>query len=518
MTTRRIRRNLVETTLASPLGTGDTTISLNAPLTSPGGEQFPTLGANEVAALTLGTGVTREIVLLTAYTAGATSGTIVRAQGGTTAQSHVAGARVVHTYTTDDFGQTNDEAQGHGLGAVGFPPPWSADAGGVAAGKGATVQDGYSGYVVLGGAQMFLGPNGWQDGVVIGPGAKASGEGIAIGPEATAIQYGSVSITDYASGQPAAGDIGIGAYLDFGNFDEATLGYAYGPPGNLAVKSTTRTDGSSQFTEATVPYYYVKLIGPGGQSGPPQSIGSQFVAAGDVVDITFNNDTELEGSLANTDEIRLYAQYGSLGADTEWLLVQTLDVSAASYPVVLTDDGSAQGDAPDPSALVGWLDSGVEGRRVMIGYGNFITSGVQAQDSVAVGPNNVLTHDRAVLIGDNLATLRDDEVRIGGLNHFMVLPGAIELATITVTSDYTIDSGNNSTVVFVDAASNPVTVTLPAAEDGRTILFKRLDATANAVSIATPGSETIDGLASEPLNDQYDAHRLVSDGVNWFRF
>jgi hypothetical protein len=73
-------------------------------------------------------------------------------------------------------------------------------------------------------------------------------------------------------------------------------------------------------------------------------------------------------------------------------------------------------------------------------------------------------------------------------------------------------------IVLADATGGAFSVTLPAvsgeAQDS-TFTVKRMNAGANAVTIATPGAETIDGAASLALSNQYDAATCATDGSNW---
>lgn len=69
------------------------------------------------------------------------------------------------------------------------------------------------------------------------------------------------------------------------------------------------------------------------------------------------------------------------------------------------------------------------------------------------------------------------------------------IRTVTTTQPLT----KNDFTVLVDASAGPVTVTLPSVNEapGQTINVKKVDATANLVTIACTGSETIDGAASK---------------------
>ncbi|MDV2504633.1 MAG: hypothetical protein RX318_11865, partial [bacterium] len=66
-----------------------------------------------------------------------------------------------------------------------------------------------------------------------------------------------------------------------------------------------------------------------------------------------------------------------------------------------------------------------------------------------------------------------------------------------------------------------VTVTLPSAGAvaGRTYIVKDESGAAgtNNITVATEGSETIDGSATDVIDYDYDSRGYFSDGTNWFR-
>ena len=84
----------------------------------------------------------------------------------------------------------------------------------------------------------------------------------------------------------------------------------------------------------------------------------------------------------------------------------------------------------------------------------------------------------------------------------------------TYTSSQTLTSAND--VVLVDASSGVVTITLPAAsETGRQFEIKKIDSSANAVTIDPNGSELLDGATTAVINNQYESLTIVSDGSAW---
>ena len=90
------------------------------------------------------------------------------------------------------------------------------------------------------------------------------------------------------------------------------------------------------------------------------------------------------------------------------------------------------------------------------------------------------------------------------------------MATATKTTSYTI--GASDTVIFADATSANVTVTLPVASGlaGYRFFVKRIDSSANTCTIARSGSDTIDGQTSFTIDQQYTAVMLVSNGSAWY--
>ena len=81
---------------------------------------------------------------------------------------------------------------------------------------------------------------------------------------------------------------------------------------------------------------------------------------------------------------------------------------------------------------------------------------------------------------------------------------------VTKTTSYTLTASD--TIVLV---SGTVTLTLPTAV-GITGKIYRIKNTSNGViTIATHGSETIDGETSASLIQKYETATIMSDGTNW---
>lgn len=83
----------------------------------------------------------------------------------------------------------------------------------------------------------------------------------------------------------------------------------------------------------------------------------------------------------------------------------------------------------------------------------------------------------------------------------------------TISSNYT---AVDADAVLVDASAGAITITLPEVTLAARVIVKKTDSSVNAITVATPGSETIDGLASLTLANKNEAYSLISDGVNWY--
>jgi hypothetical protein len=93
--------------------------------------------------------------------------------------------------------------------------------------------------------------------------------------------------------------------------------------------------------------------------------------------------------------------------------------------------------------------------------------------------------------------------------------GALATAVATLTGAATLGAGHS--VVACDASGGAFTVTLPTASGiaGRQYTIKKIDSSANAVTVDANGAETIDGNTTVTLALQWNRVTIVSDGTNW---
>ena len=92
----------------------------------------------------------------------------------------------------------------------------------------------------------------------------------------------------------------------------------------------------------------------------------------------------------------------------------------------------------------------------------------------------------------------------------------------------TVDSATETTytallsddIILCICTTAAITITLPAAVDltGKAYSIKKLDVSANTVTLDGDGAETIDDDATRLLLVQYDAITVISDGTEWWIF
>lgn len=89
--------------------------------------------------------------------------------------------------------------------------------------------------------------------------------------------------------------------------------------------------------------------------------------------------------------------------------------------------------------------------------------------------------------------------------------------TLTIATTLTNGIHDEYAVLRCDATVAPFTVTLPnAASSGDTVLtVKKIDASANAVTIAGQGTDTIEGSATKSLATRWKSYTLQAREGGW---
>lgn len=303
--------------------------------------------------------------------------------------------------------------------------------------------------------------------------------------------------------QAGAEAVVTGAYSE-GQARDTVYGYAIScPPIEAAGSHLTVTNFAAaasgvgtlgpadSFTYTIVPYN-------GFGYGASSTATVADVPADSAIDLTWDATTGANG-------YRVYGRSNNVGSGKQRFLA---DVATNSW----TDDGSVEG--PVETVPTNTSLERTSGPRVVIGR----MSEVSAPWGIAIGADTTVTHDRSIAIGSEISTTKANQNLIGSNQNVTTLPGGLEVSVRTVTSATTLDATQKETVVLADASTGAFTVTLPDEEPGRVIVVKKIDSTANAVTVDAGGATpaTIDGSSTQTLATQYNIIRLVCDGANWF--
>jgi len=110
-------------------------------------------------------------------------------------------------------------------------------------------------------------------------------------------------------------------------------------------------------------------------------------------------------------------------------------------------------------------------------------------------------------------------VRVGAgqANVTLDVLGGLALGFVNKAVNYTLTADDFA--VYVDASGGARTMTLPASTDAPKIIYfiKKVDASANAVTIARSLTNTIDGATSLTLAAQWNGALLTNDAAgSWY--
>lgn len=123
-------------------------------------------------------------------------------------------------------------------------------------------------------------------------------------------------------------------------------------------------------------------------------------------------------------------------------------------------------------------------------------------------------------MGNNLITNLAPAVDAGGATNKAQLDASVaasRLLTVRTVTGSALIVGTDD-VIEANATTASFTLTLPsaAANPGKVFHVKKIDVTANTVTIDGDTTDTIDGALTLVLRAQWQSTRFVSDGVGWF--
>jgi hypothetical protein len=154
--------------------------------------------------------------------------------------------------------------------------------------------------------------------------------------------------------------------------------------------------------------------------------------------------------------------------------------------------------------------------------GNLTLAFANISSVSATFPNSYLSNS-SVTIGNTSVSLGGTATSIGNLtlSNVTITSGsisniAIGAAITTKNANYSATSSDET--ILGNASTSNITITLPTAvgATGKTYVVKKIDSSANTVTMATTSSQTIDGTLTRVFSNQYTGAQVQTDGSNWY--
>lgn len=214
--------------------------------------------------------------------------------------------------------------------------------------------------------------------------------------------------------------------------------------------------------------------------------------------VTGNNGTPIRLTLYSTEEYLINASPVVANTQAERTVVPIFSTEFATYPGVELGYYKHAG-----FIRLQYMNTGadlfvVNADGTSFGGPITFTNTVTANGAVQI--NSTLNTTGAVVFGNTITS-----------------NGSVHFPIGTVSGNTTLNSTHFT--VLVDGALGSYTITLPSAASAanRIYVIKKIDATANTVTIDGDGAETIDGASNTVLTAQWESVTIQSNGTSWFK-
>lgn len=142
-------------------------------------------------------------------------------------------------------------------------------------------------------------------------------------------------------------------------------------------------------------------------------------------------------------------------------------------------------------------------------------------NQISVGGNLRLLNTGEIAVPQELFVGYVDDVGTAAPtgNGSLTVRGQLNFRGISSVTSASYNVSSTDFTILADATSNNVTITLPSAasSNGRILNIKRIDSTANTVTVEGAGNgQNIDGTLSALLNSQYESITIQCNGTEWY--
>ena len=141
------------------------------------------------------------------------------------------------------------------------------------------------------------------------------------------------------------------------------------------------------------------------------------------------------------------------------------------------------------------------------------------KESVEIGETLLIPSNYQLVMNEQLIDNGGDIILDGDLYIDNYIPDATQTvaSSLIVTTNTTLTATNGFYFRGVDCTAGNVTITLPSVA-GNTAMFaiKKIDSSANTVTVQGTGGDTVENGVSQVLTSQYDLVTYVPNSTGWF--